>query len=210
MAAKAASYIFDIDDTLYLERDYVRSGFAAVGRAVGCAAFGDACWDLFLGGARGNTFDLARRDFARAGLPPTPDLVAIYRAHRPDIALCADARRFIENQTRPTGLISDGSLVAQRAKFRALNLHVWIDYPLFTAEIGAPKPSPRAFEIVAAALGAPDVRAVYVADNPAKDFEGALRAGAEAVRIRRAGSLHENADTPPGVREITSFDDLAI
>ena len=52
-------YIFDIDDTLYLERDYVRSGFDAVGRALSDERFGAYCWDLFCHGVRGNTFELA-------------------------------------------------------------------------------------------------------------------------------------------------------
>jgi hypothetical protein len=29
-----AAVVFDIDDTLYLERDYVRSGFGVVSRAI--------------------------------------------------------------------------------------------------------------------------------------------------------------------------------
>ena len=201
-------YIFDIDDTLYLERDYVKSGFEAIGQATQCAAFGDACWELFCQGVRGNTFDLTRRDFAHLDLPPTPALVDIYRSHRPNIALCDDARRFIEAQREPMGIISDGPIRAQRAKYQALGLAIWIDFPIFTAEIGAPKPNPQAFKIAALALGAPLVHIVYVADNPAKDFEGAICSGIEPIRMRRHQSLHARCDTPKGIREITSFDEL--
>ncbi|MEL7208731.1 MAG: hypothetical protein AAGK32_10970, partial [Actinomycetota bacterium] len=46
--------VFDIDDTLYLERDYVRSGFNAVGEHVesqfGTAGVGRRAWELFIEG----------------------------------------------------------------------------------------------------------------------------------------------------------------
>lgn len=201
-------FIFDIDDTLYLERDYVKSGFAAVGKATRCAAFGDACWDLFCQGVRGNTFDLARRDFAHAHLPETSILVDIYRAHRPNIALCDDARAFIEAQREPMGVVSDGPICSQRAKFQALGLAIWIDFPIFTAEIHAPKPDPQAFKIAALAMGSPKNRIFYIADNPAKDFQGPLCAGIIPIRIRRDQSLHALCDTPKGIREITSFSEI--
>ena len=106
------------------------------------------------------------------------------------------------------GIISDGPIRAQRAKYQALGLAIWIDFPIFTAEIGAPKPNPQAFKIAALALGAPLVHIVYVADNPAKDFEGAICSGIEPIRMRRHQSLHARCDTPKGIREITSFDEL--
>jgi len=54
-------YVLDIDDTLYLERDYVRSGFCAVGRWLAehqnVEDFFERAWALFEAGARGNIFD---------------------------------------------------------------------------------------------------------------------------------------------------------
>ena len=48
--------VFDIDDTLYLERDYVGSGFAAVGAWIeanlGFRSFSDRCWIAFRSGRR--------------------------------------------------------------------------------------------------------------------------------------------------------------
>lgn len=45
------AFVFDIDDTLYLERDYVRSGFRAVGEwardRFGCDDFAARCWSRF-------------------------------------------------------------------------------------------------------------------------------------------------------------------
>ena len=53
--------VFDLDDTLYLERDYVRSGFFAVGRYLeerhDLQGFESAAWQEFEAGRRGDIFD---------------------------------------------------------------------------------------------------------------------------------------------------------
>ena len=54
-----AGVMLDVDDTLYLERDYVRSGFEAVAEWCrdewGVADVGERAWALFLGGRRRTT-----------------------------------------------------------------------------------------------------------------------------------------------------------
>ncbi|MGH9118455.1 MAG: HAD family hydrolase, partial [Acidimicrobiales bacterium] len=88
--------VFDIDDTLYLERDYVRSGFAAVGALVGdrlgVPDFADRAWTAFLHGTRRTIFD---DTLVACGLDPEPDLVGElverYRTHEPAISLLPDA-----------------------------------------------------------------------------------------------------------------------
>ena len=201
--------LFDIDDTLYLERDYVHSGFLAVGAAAKCPEFGEQCWALFLDGVRGNTFDLAREAYPQVTMP-TADLVTIYRNHVPAISLCADARRFLEDTRLRTGIVTDGPLPSQRAKFLALGLLPWIECPLFTTEIGTKKPAPAPFQLVARTLDVPYRECAYVADNPAKDFAGPKSLGMQTIRIRRPGALHY--DVPSGTdvdREIASFDEIA-
>lgn len=197
-------YIFDIDDTLYLERDYVRSGFDAVGRALSDERFGAYCWDLFCHGVRGNTFELALQKYPHSQSVST--LVDIYRTHRPDISLCDDARAFIESLPAWCGVISDGPIASQRVKFQALGLVPWIDCPIFTAEIAAPKPSPVPYILASWALSAPPQACAYVADNPAKDFAGARACGMATIRIRRPGGLHAEEPSLDDVdREIESL-----
>ncbi|MBO5753323.1 MAG: HAD family hydrolase [Proteobacteria bacterium] len=181
--------ILDIDDTLYLERDYVKSGFTAVGQAIGLPEFGAYCWQLFQEGIRGNTFDLARSKFELSH--HTSELVRLYREHRPNIQLCPDARAFIESASQRLAVVSDGPLHSQRAKYQALGLVPWIECPIFTQEIGAPKPSQCAFQLAAWTLQVPYEACVYIADNPNKDFAGPKALGMHTIRMRRAGGLHE-------------------
>ena len=199
--------LLDIDDTLYLERDYVRSGFAAVGRAIDNPSFGELCLEYFRQGIRGNTFDLARE---KLGITrEIAELVELYRCHRPEIQLCEDARAFLETCRLRMGVISDGPIASQRAKMQALGLLTWIDLPLFTTEIRAPKPSENPFILAAMALDTPFVQCVYIADNPHKDFIGAHNLGMHTIRIRRPDSLHFGIESGDDVDlELADFTDL--
>lgn len=53
--------VFDLDDTLYLERDFVMSGFQAVERwaeqRLGIQNFAESCRQLFERGERQRVFD---------------------------------------------------------------------------------------------------------------------------------------------------------
>jgi putative hydrolase of the HAD superfamily len=207
--------VFDIDDTLYLERDYVRSGFEAVGGYLeatwGVAGCGQRAWELFLQGHRHSTFDTV---LAEADLPGqvVSDLVELYRQHAPTIQPCADAAHAI-TRLRPTGplaVISDGPLSSQRAKADALGVDRWSDLTVLTATLGEGrgKPAPDAFELVERQF--PDAPGyAYIGDNPAKDFLAPRRLGWRTVRLRRAGSLHEQVRSGPDVDvEITDLDDI--
>lgn len=193
----------DIDDTLYLERDYMRSGFEAVGAWVserfGVHGFSERAWAAFERGVRGTTFNVALNEL---GVEPTTSricaLVEVYRSHTPDIALLPDAQACIESlvaafQIEPSfAVITDGPAPSQRAKVEALGVARWADPILLTAELGAGmgKPHPEAYRRVQAASGLPAERCVYLADNPHKDFSAPHGLGWRTVRIRRPHGLH--------------------
>lgn len=202
--------VLDIDDCLYLERDYVASGFAAVGRAVGSEAFGRFCWQSFEAGVRGNTFDIGRAKFSELKLPDTRELVEIYRQHKPKIQLCSDAKRFLEENQRPTSLITDGPLPSQRAKFDALELARYVPKPIFTAELGLSKPHIAPYLAANRQLSIDANKMVYIADNPIKDFKAPRALGWKTIRIRRNAGLHEAIDSGTDVDfEGVDFDNCA-
>lgn len=208
--------VFDIDDTLYLERDYVRSGFHAVGehlrRTHGVDGFSRRAWELFESGHRGSTFDVV---LAELGLPEAlvPGLVRVYREHEPDIELLPDVRAFIERWSSCWRLaaVSDGPLRSQENKAKALDLPRWCEPIVLTESLGHGfgKPHPLAFQKVEAVTGLSGAQCVYVADNPAKDFIAPARMGWRTVRVRRAGALHESvpsgADVKTEVRDLSEL-----
>lgn len=211
--------VFDLDDTLYLERDYVRSGFVAVGRYVeqelGLTTFASRAWASFCAGARGRVFD---RVLSESGIPPTPalvsELVQVYRNHSPAIVLEPDALELLDMLCGSLDLavVSDGFAPSQRAKVTALGLGRWVNQIIITAEYGPEfaKPGAAAFRVLQERFSRSDPECLYVADNPAKDFAGPLSLGWQILRVNRPGSLHHAV--PAGIhecQEIASLHPLA-
>jgi putative hydrolase of the HAD superfamily len=207
--------VLDLDDTLYLEREYVRSGFHAVGahvaRLTGVRGFGERCWAMFEAGHRGSTFDVVVTELG-LDVPPS-SLVDEYRRHEPTIRLLPDAERFLSKMTGdvPMAVLTDGAPASQRAKIRALGLEDLVDHIVVTDELGGVhlrKPHPAGFEAVMAAF--PDVEPrefTYLADNPGKDLRGALDAGWCFLRIRRPGGLHVDFVGDPAHEAVVDLDE---
>lgn len=207
--------VFDIDDTLYLERDYVRSGFrsadAWVERCLGIEGLFRQAWGLFEAGRRGTIFDESLRSL---GVDPQPSLVAklvsLYRGHEPEIALLPDAASCLDAMAPRWRLaaVTDGPLESQQQKARALRLARRLDPIVFTASLGRAfgKPSPEPFRLVQDGAAVPAERCAYVADNPRKDFGGPAALGWRTVRVRRPGGLHVEA--PSGDDVDVEIEDL--
>jgi putative hydrolase of the HAD superfamily len=193
--------VFDIDDTLYLERDYVRSGFRAVGewarQALGIVDLADRAWAAFEAGLRATIFDVAvAHDGAEVPPELISQLVACYRAHVPDIELLEDARFCLERLALDpdveVGFVTDGPSASQYAKVLRLGLSSWSELIIYTDELGPGfgKPHRRAFELIEEKLAVTGERCAYVADNPAKDFAGPHQLGWTTIRVRREHGLH--------------------
>src|SRR5690606_15960054 len=152
----------DIDDTLYLERDYVRSGFAAVGAwardELGIEGLGERAWAAFEAGVRRTIFDEALAACGVQGAADlVPRLVDVYRSHAPAIEMLDDARAWLESRDPGVvvAVVTDGPLASQRAKADALLLSRWADLVVFTESLGPGrgKPHPAAFEHIERELG---------------------------------------------------------
>jgi putative hydrolase of the HAD superfamily len=195
--------VFDLDDTLYLERDYVRSGFEHVGiyaeKELGIPNFAECAWSLFLAGHRGTTFDKVFQELKIDGeRSKVEHLISQYRSHSPDIRLLPDALLCINalHQRVRLAIISDGPLEAQRNKVDALQLKEWFDPILLTAELGRgyAKPCASAFRLVQEKFGFDASHFYYVADNPTKDFIAPRKLGWKTIRVRRKEGLHAEAE----------------
>jgi putative hydrolase of the HAD superfamily len=213
--------VFDLDDTLYPEREYVRSGFRAVGEwaeqrlGLSQAVVRAELQGLFDGEFHGDTFQWW---LSEQGLPESllAEMVRVFRSHAPRIVLYPDAEQVLD-ELKPKvrlGLVTEGRRENQQAKIRALGLDRWISAIVILGEDDRAewKPSRKPFDRVLALLPAVGKEAVYVGDNPRKDFRGARETGMATVRIRRQEGLHAldepaaPADAPD--REIGSLEQL--
>jgi len=207
--------VFDMDDTLYPEMQFVQGGLAVAAEAAG-ERFGVAPHELLSSMRTALERDLAEYGRARTVFdsalssckidydPATIAwLVSVYRTHEPKLTPYPDVRPALAHLAplATLALITDGPASVQRAKYHALHLAGFFADAIFTQEHGpkAGKPSPAAFRIVEKLTGLPGPALVYVGDNPAKDFVGARRLGWKTVRIRRPGTLHAGVEAQPGL-----------
>jgi len=203
---KWRAVLFDLDDTLYPEREYVQSGFRAVARWIekefGCPA--EESYDQFSGmfesGIRRDVFNRWLIQHSLDCDAWIPQMVQIYRAHEPLIEPYPDTRESLEQLHRQCvlGLVSDGYLEVQRRKWTALRLDEYFQLVIFSDTWGREswKPSARPFEEAVLQLSLPAAEMVYVADNPSKDFRGARAVGMGTVRIRRDDGLYRHLEPP--------------
>ncbi|WP_137392199.1 HAD family hydrolase [Rhodoligotrophos defluvii] len=210
--------VFDLDDTLYLERDFVRSGFKAADtwlrRNKGVEGLEQVCLALFEAGQRTLTFDRALDALGLGGDQALlAQLIRVYRSHDPAIALTDDAKRFLATNPARHGLITDGLLLTQQAKVRALGLDQALGFVLCTAALGEGfgKPHSRPFRCLEAWAAPFKAPLVYVADNPRKDFVTPKARGWMTVEIARPERVHDHA--APGAdheahMRIRSLDEL--
>jgi putative hydrolase of the HAD superfamily len=193
---------FDLDDTLYLERHFVRSGFAAVGGWLaserGARGFEACAWRLFEGGQRGDIFD---RVLPRLGIAPEraliERLVRVYREHAPQIVLEPEATDLLDRLAGRChlALLTDGFHDTQRRKIAALGLDARCRPIVCTDRWGRAhwKPSPTGFRHIQEALGAAPERCIYIGDNPAKDFRAPRALGWRTLRVRHPRGEHAAA-----------------
>lgn len=187
--------VFDLDDTLYAERDYVLSGFHAVAawaeRRVGIpAAQGYAVLaGMFEAGVRGDTFD---RWLEHHGCSSNlvPEMVQAYRQHVPVIDPfpgIIDLLDSLRGRVR-LGIVSDGYLEVQQSKLAALGLAKYFDSVVFSDLWGREfwKPHVLPFINVLEGIGVSASKTVYVADNCTKDFAGARKLGMSTVWARHS------------------------
>lgn len=212
--------LFDLDDTLYPEGEYYRSGFAVVAacleeRGVGPAEANRALFEqLHFGEGRERVFDkaAARLEFPAAWIP---ELVRAFHDHRPRLQLPQESAEVLA-QLRGRyrlGIVTDGHAAVQRRKLEALELADRVDAIVITDDLGREywKPHPLPFWNCCQRLESPPDEAVFVGDHPERDIQGARRAGLRAIRLRRPDSYFASLATSeayPADREIRQLAEL--
>jgi putative hydrolase of the HAD superfamily len=218
--------VFDLDDTLYDEIEYCRSGFDAVaGFLAGLPEFPpaghifDSLWKQFTSGNRTKTFNAA---LDKLGMSYDDkligELVKVYRRHSPKITLPADSRDILDrlHGSSTLALLTDGFLPAQQLKVQALGIERYFKCIIYTEELGRDcwKPSPAGFEKLLETLNVKPKDAAYVADNQQKDFIAPNQLGILTIQLIRPARIHtETSDAPDAepqhiIHKITQLPDL--
>jgi len=203
--------LFDLDDTLYPENEFVLSGYRSVAREA--AANGECAYD-----AAFDCMQTAFREEGREAVFPCflarfpglsmtlEDMVRVYREHVPEISLFPGYRELIEElgEKFRLGMITDGLPAVQRGKVRALGIEKLFEKIVYTWDYGKErqKPHPYPFALMLETLQIPPESALFIGDNPEKDGMGAIGAGMLYVRVAPSANEPIERALPDNLKEV--------
>ena len=180
--------IFDLDDTLYPEKEYVKSGFKAVSDYLG-GGYEEMLWTYFKSGKP--AIDELLRELGCEC--KKEEVLNTYRFHKPDINLYSGVTELLgklKERGIKVGIITDGRPEGQRNKINALGLDV--DDVIITDELGGiqfRKPCDIAFRILVTKWRLNFADVVYVGDNPFKDFQAPQQMGIKSIWFKNEDGL---------------------
>lgn len=178
--------VFDLDDTLYKEVEFVKSGFHTVAKHFGNEG---AELDMLEQWRQGhNAFKWLIQSHCLSA--DIQDLLYIYRSHIPLINLDKSSiyvLEHIKNSGGKIGIITDGRSITQRNKIKALGLYRWIHYDdvVISEEFGSAKPDKANYEYFMSKY--PGMKYLYIGDNPEKDFVAPNLLGWDSICLRDNG-----------------------
>ncbi len=167
---KNSFVVFDLDDTLYNEIDYLKSAYRHIANTINPAIENNIYTDLL------NWYNQGLNPFSHLieKYPTTlsvNQLLDLYRFHTPQIKIHAEAFDFIQwliKQEIPMGLITDGRSITQRNKLQSLQITELFTDIIISEEFGSEKPDKNNFLYFAKRY--PGKTFTYIADNTKKDF----------------------------------------
>jgi putative hydrolase of the HAD superfamily len=192
--------VFDVDDTLYEELTFVKSGFMAVCNFINEKYNIDVTLlykrfvnELDLG--RGKIFDNVLTTNKIYSKKLVRDCLSVYRLHKPNIKLYDDAREFIIKHINvPKYIVTDGNKIVQWNKVKTLGLDLMVKHAFITHRYGIKnaKPSPFCFHKICKIENEIPQNIIYFGDNPNKDFVGIKKMGFKTVRLIRGNYAEIN------------------
>lgn len=211
--------IFDLDDTLYPEREYVGSGFHAVA-LFGREHFGldpgrslAVMMDTLRREGRGSVFDRWLDSHGLRSVERVRQCVRVYRHHIPQLKLDPAVRRLLIKlrQRHRIYVVTDGHKVVQANKVAALKIDCLVDKVYITHRYGLrhAKPSTHCFELIRRRERCKWSEMIYIGDNPAKDFVNLKPLGVKTIRVLTGAHSHvRSAPAYDAQFKISSLDSL--
>lgn len=184
--------VFDLDNTLYKETDFLFSAYQEIEKYVSekaCIPFNDVNGFLrrmYLSKGRNGLFDNLLRNFDIENIVTKSEMLNILRNHSCELSLFKYSESLL-NQLHQDGkilaILTNGNLTQQKNKINCLNLRDKFPYidVVYAAEI-EPKPSPKGLFILAERNNCVLKNMVFIGDSMV-DEETAQNAGVDFFYI---------------------------
>ncbi len=184
--------IFDLDDTLYSESDYVRSGFKAVAELLNDKSSESKLQKYYEEGKP--AIDALLNEINKPELKDK--CLEAYRNNIPDIKLYDGIKELLISLRAngvKVGIITDGRPEGQNNKIDSLGLRDLADDIIITDELGGTqfrKPNDVSFRIMSCRWKLPFEQIAYVGDNPRKDFYAPAQLGMKSIYFKNKDGLY--------------------
>lgn len=197
--------VFDLDDTLISEKQYVKSGFREVSKFISnkynlnqeevfnimLQIFEESSKDVF-----NRVLNNFRIEYAKEEILC---LIKIYREHIPEIEFFGDViptLNKLRSKGIKIGIITDGYKETQSRKLEVLKCYELFDEIIMTDELGREfwKPHEKAYRLIAEKLGVNLNEMIYIGDNISKDFISANKLRIMSVCINRHYGIYKNIE----------------
>lgn len=159
------TFVFDLDDTLYSERDFEKSGIEYV---YNYFEINHISLDSILNNRKNwinQIINVTNKEIS------AQMVLDIYRYHLPSIQLYNDSKKFLDLLLflgYEISLITDGRSITQRNKLKALGIESYFKNIVISEEVDSEKPSDKNFKMVMNSKHTDNY--IYIGDNPNKDF----------------------------------------
>lgn len=193
--------VFDLDDTLYKEIDYLESAFKDIANDVGvlCGVSSLTVYQFMIQAYYAGEDDVFQKLIDKYSLPIEKErLLLMYRQHKPKVAMRREDVAILAKLKSAgvvMGLMTDGRSLTQRNKIEALGLDKFVleDNILISEESGYCKPSEKGCLYFIKKF--PDAQFWYVGDNVAKDFFAPNKLGWTTIGLKDDGrNIHKQIE----------------
>ena len=204
--------IFDLDDTLISEYEYIKSGYMHIASYLENKGIDEAkniynrlisLFDESTKEVFNRLYDYYQVSYQREDIL---ELVREYRNHRPNIRWYDDVLPTLEklrNKEIKLGMITDGYKVTQRQKIDVLGANELFDKIVVTDDLGQEfwKPNPRAYEMLKQYFDVEWDEIIYIGDNPKKDFYIKQLYPIKTARIVRNKGVYDDESYLEDIKE---------
>lgn len=187
--------IFDMDDTLYSEKDYVRNGYREITDLFPNIKDAEKkLWSLFE--SKKPAIDEFLKEENIYSEEIKEKCLQVYRYQTPRITLYDGIKEMLirlKEKDYFLGMITDGRPEGQNAKIEALEIRGLFEKIIITDELGGisyRKPNETSFRIMKEYLGVAYSDMGYVGDNLKKDFIAPEKLEMESIWFRNKDGLY--------------------
>lgn len=183
---KTKTIVFDLDDTLIKEIDYLKSAFYEIASFLDNSNKDSLYQEMyFLYLQQENVF---QKLVVKYPQNTVFQLQHIYRNHVPKFQNAVEVFKLLEyfyNKNYKLGIITDGYSVTQRNKIKSLNIIDMLDLVVISEEFGTEKPTSKNYEIFHQ-FNTDEY--YYIGDNFNKDFIAPNKLGWKTIGVLDDGT----------------------